>query len=138
MDLTLIIAIQDAMNLVLLTNQDGLHEADPRTRSFPVRVLIPTKATSPRSYTWSIGSILDQGSTSSCVGHAVAHRLIARPVVRPEITGKDALEFYSLAQALDPWEGEEYEGTSILAGAKAAKQKDYITVPTTGRNRWMI
>ena len=104
-----------------------LYEADPRTRSFPVRALMPTKATKPRSYTWSIGSILDQGQTSSCVGHAVAHRLIARPVVRPEITGKDALEFYSLAQTLDPWPGEDYEGTSVLAGAKAAKQRGYVS-----------
>ena len=104
-----------------------LVEADPRTLVYPVRALMPVKATRARSYTWSIGSILDQGSTSSCVGHAVAHRLIARPVVRPEITGKDALEFYRLAQTLDPWEGENYEGTSVLAGAKAAKQKGYIS-----------
>ena len=104
-----------------------LYEADPRTRSFPVRALMPTKATSPRSYTRSIGSIIDQGSTSSCVGHAVAHRLIARPVVRPEITGRDALEFYALAQTLDPWPGEDYEGTSVMAGAKAAKQKGYVS-----------
>ena len=102
-----------------------LVEADPRTRAYPVRALMPVKATRARSYTWSIGQILDQGATSSCVGHAVAHRLIARPVVRPEITGKDALEFYSLAQTLDPWEGENYEGTSVLAGAKAAMRIRY-------------
>ena len=104
-----------------------LVEADPRTRSYPVRALMPVKTTRARSYTWSIGAILDQGATSSCVGHAVAHRLIARPVVRPDITGKDALEFYRLAQTLDPWDGEDYEGTSVLAGVKAAKQKGYIS-----------
>ena len=64
------------------TRLGRLVEADPRTRSYPVRALMPVKTTRARSYTWSIGTILDQGSTSSCVGHAVAHRLIARPVVR--------------------------------------------------------
>ena len=38
-----------------------LYEADPRVRSFPVRQIIPTKAKEPRSYTWSIGTVLDQG-----------------------------------------------------------------------------
>ena len=104
-----------------------LVEADPRTRSYPVRALMPVKATKPCSYTWSVGSILDQGQTSSCVGHAVAHRLIARPVVRPEITHDDAVSIYRQAQTLDPWPGEAYEGTSVLAGAKAAMQRGYIT-----------
>lgn len=104
-----------------------LYEADPRTLSYPVMALMPTKAKKPRSYTWSINSILDQKNTASCVGHAVAHRLIARPVVRPEIKSEDAIELYNLAQTLDPWPGENYEGTSVLAGAKAAKQKGYIS-----------
>ena len=104
-----------------------LYEADPRIRSYPVRALIPTKAKGPRSYTWSISTILDQGREGSCVGHAVAHRLIARPVVRNEITHEDAVSIYKQAQTLDPWPGEEYEGTSVLAGAKAAVKRGYVT-----------
>lgn len=104
-----------------------LYEADPRVRSFPVRQIIPTKAKTPRSYTWSISTVLDQGREGSCVGHAVAHRLIARPVVRPEITHDDAVSIYRQAQTLDPWPGEAYEGTSVLAGAKAAMQRGYVS-----------
>lgn len=103
-----------------------LYEADPRIRSYPVRALIPTKAKGPRSYTWSIGKVLDQGREGSCVGHAVAHRLIARPVVRNEITHEDAVSIYKQAQTLDPWPGEEYEGTSVLAGARAAVKRGYV------------
>ena len=104
-----------------------LYEADPRIRSFPVQQIIPTKVKEPRSYTWSIGKVLDQGREGSCVGHAVAHRLIARPVVHTEITHEDAVSIYKQAQTLDPWPGEEYEGTSVLAGAKAAMKRGYVT-----------
>lgn len=105
---------------------------DERSRAFPIRALVAARA--PRSYTWSCSAVLDQGDQGSCVGHAWAHELIARPVVVPSIDHVTAVGLYYAAQGLDEWEGGEYpgaspwyEGTSVLAGAKAAQNAGYFT-----------
>lgn len=104
-----------------------LPQFDERSRAYPVRAaLAPAQQAAPRGYTWRCTTTLDQGSEGSCVGHAWAHELLARPA---EATGVDhpyARErLYWAAQQLDEWEGgaypgatPQYEGTSVLAGAK--------------------
>jgi hypothetical protein len=100
---------------------------DERSRSFPVTATIVEKK--PRGYTWRIDQeVLDQGEEGSCVGHGVAHELAARPAVVEGITHEFARELYWEAQKIDPWEGGAYlgavpfyEGTSVLAGMKIAK-----------------
>lgn len=106
---------------------------DERSRAFPIRTLT-LLAKTPRSYTWSCGSVLDQGNQGSCVGHAWAHELIARPVIVPNITHDTAVSLYYAAQGLDDEPGGEYpgaspvyEGTSVLAGAKATQNAGYMT-----------
>jgi hypothetical protein len=42
-----------------------------------------------------------------------------------------ALEIYRAAQRIDEWEGEQYSGTSVLAGAKVVTASGYI-----GGYRW--
>jgi hypothetical protein len=105
---------------------------DERSRAFPIRALVAAKA--PRSYSWSCGAVLDQGAQGSCVGHAWAHELIARPVVVPGIDHASAVQLYYAAQGLDDQPGGEYpgasphyEGTSVLAGAKAVQNAGYLT-----------
>jgi hypothetical protein len=100
-------------------------EFDERSRAFPVRALI--SATTPRSYTWRCTKWLDQGSEPACVGFSLSHELIARPKEHLEIGETDALAFYHRAQQLDQWPGEDYDGTSVLAGLKAAKERGLIT-----------
>lgn len=98
---------------------------DPRSRNYPVRALLtPVQLAKLRSYTWSIGETLDQGQEGSCVGHGIAHEIAARPVVGSADHTK-ALEIYHQAQTLDEWPGESYEGTSVLAGMKAATAMGY-------------
>lgn len=92
---------------------------------YPIMKLVGEKK-KPRSYTWSCGKVLDQGKEGSCVGHGVAHELIARPSVVEGIDHIKAVEIYHLAQSLDPWPGSNYEGTTVDAGAKAAMQMGYI------------
>jgi hypothetical protein len=109
---------------------DRLPEFDERSLAFPIRPLLSTTVT-PRSYSWNVpnpGFPLDQGREGACVGFAWAHELAARPVVRSS-SAEVAREIYHEAQRIDEWEGEAYEGTSVLAGAKVlvarGKIKEY-------------
>jgi hypothetical protein len=88
---------------------------DERSKAFPIRALLEDKK--PRSYSWKVNVWLDQGETSSCVGHAWAHELCARPVVSI-VDQPYAMRIYTEAQKVDEWPGEDYEGTSVLAGVK--------------------
>lgn len=97
-------------------------EFDPRSRLFHVgAVLAPRAYTKPRSYQWSCNTRLDQGNVGSCVGNGWAHELAARPKVIKGLTEDIALQIYHKAQTLDPFRGENYEGTTVLAGVKAVQ-----------------
>lgn len=96
---------------------------DPRSLNFGVAALVVGRK--PRSYTWSCATHLDQGNLGSCVGHGWAHEANARPVVHP-VTEDDALAIYHRAQQLDDEPGENYEGTSVLAGAKAQVERGWL------------
>lgn len=61
------------------------------------------------------GSVLDQGPTPSCVGHAWAGFLMAAPVMSK---GVDPFAIYRGAQDNDEWPGNDYEGSSVRGGAK--------------------
>lgn len=93
---------------------------DPRSRAYPVRAL--TTSARPRSYTWRCEAWNDQGVEGACVGFAWSHELAARPVVQPT-SEADARAIYHRAQQLDTWPGEAYDGTSVLAGAKAVQER---------------
>ncbi len=102
-----------------------LEEFDERSRAYPIRTLL-AGITMPRSYTWSCSVQLDQGSIGACVGFSWAAELAARPVVVPSITNTTGLQIYYSAQQADEWPGHDYEGTSVLAGAKTAQMMGYI------------
>src|SRR5688572_26790243 len=102
-----------------------LLEFDERSREFPIRALLEVEKPR-RSYTWSVPITLDQGNQPSCVGHAWAHELAGRPVSVGGITQPWAYALYLRAQQLDQWLGENYDGTSVLGGVKAAKEYGYF------------
>lgn len=99
-------------------------EFDERSRNFPITAHPLVAGVGPRSFTWALNTVLDQGSVGSCVGHAWAHELAAKPVVVQGVGSATALAIYHRAQQLDEWPGEypAYEGTSVLAGAKATAE----------------
>lgn len=87
------------------------------------------------------GPILDQGTTpplsvraaSACVGMAWAAavnvlraRLIDVPGGPPPLDVDAARRLYDVAQGLDHVAGKDYPGTSVNAGAKAARELGYI------------
>lgn len=103
---------------------DRLIEFDPRSKNFPISAVVPDGVTSRR---WALDERLDQGSQGACVGFGVSHRLAAAPVERSNITNASALSIYNAAKKIDPWPGEDYEGTSVLAGIKVAKNRGYFS-----------
>lgn len=113
------------MSEILDKRLGRLPEFDPRSRSFRITDVLPERK--PRSYTWSLPiSPLNQLQTSACVGFAFAHELAARPVRVQGIDYEYAQGIYRRAQELDEWEGSNYDGTSVLAGAKAVKESGKI------------
>jgi hypothetical protein len=110
---------------------DRVQQFDERSRGYPIRATIDPSV-EPRSYTWRCNTWIDQGAEGSCVGHACAHEIAARP----KVLGADsalARHIYHEAQKIDPWPGgsypgasPRYEGTSILAGVKMLRSMGYI------------
>ena len=98
---------------------DRIPQFDERSRNFPAITGLETLPF--RNYTWPLKTWLDQGSEGACVGFGIAHELAATPAVIP-VTDEYALAIYRRAQQLDPWEGEAYSGTSVLAGMKAVQE----------------
>lgn len=104
---------------------DRIVHYDERSRNFPVTAVIPQ--TEPRSYTWPLDITLDQGREGACVGFSIAHELRAKPKIVPGVDTALAMRIYKRAQFLDPWPGEQYSGTSVLAGVKAARELGHIS-----------
>lgn len=105
---------------------DRLVEFDERSRAYPVRALLERRgAVGPRSYTWRCPDVLDQGSEGACVGFAWAHEAGAYPK-RWATSNEVAFDVYRRARQLDIWEGEDYDGTSVLAGAKSAVERGWL------------
>lgn len=78
---------------------------------------------------WYLPPSIDQGPTSSCVGHGWAHKILAGPV-----TNKlpiSPFDLYRQCQDVDEWPGSEsdppqYEGSSVRAGAKVLQRMGLI------------
>lgn len=77
-----------------------------------------------RSMAYRRGTILDQGLASSCVGHGWRAWLSGAPI--RQNGGPRPLDIYREAQKIDEWDGENYEGTSVRAGAKVLTALGYI------------
>lgn len=105
---------------------DRLPQHDPRNLRFLAVKTLDTRT--PRSYTWSIDKWLDQGQEGACVGFGFGHDGIARPARLEYIDNDYAREqiYWNAQRTYDEWPGGAYpgadpfyEGTSVLAGAKA-------------------
>jgi hypothetical protein len=120
---------------------------DYRSRDYPVRALVPDRA-QPQGKHWYCRQRLDQGnpdgiakfSASACTGHSRTLDLAASPnPLKMEIKDRHSVPFtrqyahalYRLAQTLDDWPGELYEGSSVLGALKAAQQLGFV-----GEYRW--
>lgn len=91
----------------------------PRMLGFNLATVLP--AGGPRNYTHACSAWYDQGSEGACVPHAFSHEAAAKPVVRP-VAVPDIWAMYDWCRANDVWPGVDHEGTSVDAGARAARQ----------------
>jgi hypothetical protein len=128
-------------------------EFDEKSRKFPVRKLIDTTKLKGRS--WIVPPNYDQSipiplvqtqiimrelglrwrpwDPSACTGFSGGFDLISNPgPAKPaDITPVECFKIYRLAQTLDEWKGENYEGSSVLGVCKALVKLGYV-----GEYRW--
>lgn len=103
---------------------------DERDHKFPMKSMLPkAKSTKTYRYWYPSGWWGNQGSTPQCVAYAWLHWLEdgsitqnhkVAPVMNPQIV-------YKHCQTVDGWAGEDYDGTSVRAGAKVLKANGYIS-----------
>lgn len=104
---------------------------DSRSLDYDIRSILKRKRIIVKRVMWEEGTVLDQGREGACVGFAWMGELLAAPV-RPdrqpsqELGNALASWYYKRAQKVDQWPGEDYEGTSVLAGAKIMKEEGFI------------
>lgn len=107
---------------------------DPKSREFPIRASLQV-APRLRNKLWKVGPTLNQGREGACVGFGWTAEALTTPVpvdltkVAADIPRDPtayALSVYKAAQKLDNWEGEDYSGTSVLAGAKVLREHGLI------------
>jgi hypothetical protein len=102
-----------------------LPEFDELSRNYPIRALLGAHVP-PVTKIWACDQFLDQGQEGACVGFAWTHELVADPEMVPNLDATFARQIYYRAQQLDQWPGEDYSGTSVLAGAKATVESGWL------------
>lgn len=90
------------------------------------RITLP-KITTTQRYWDDTGWWGNQGNTPQCVGYAWAHWIDDGPIkhIGPKPNTNPTL-IYKEAQKIDEWPGENYDGTSVRAGAKYLKNQNKI------------
>lgn len=100
---------------------------DPRSRNFGIAEKVAEVEKKP--VLWTPGTVLDQGQEGACVGFGWTAELLAMPEnfdVDADTGDKFALSIYKQAQREDDEPGENYSGTSVLAGAKVLHERGYM------------
>ena len=102
---------------------------DNRDRRFSIRPLLSRKPLDRQwRYHWANGWWGDQGFSPKCVAYSwlhwtadgpITHSGIKSPVLKPKY-------LYDQCQLNDEWEGTDYDGTTVRAGAKVMQKKGYI------------
>ena len=99
---------------------------DKRSKNYPVRGVLAKKV-ARKDVLWVAGPILDQKSEGACVGFGWTAEALATPFVVnlktipykvPSTPHPFARYVYVNAKKVDEYPGENYDGTSVLAGAK--------------------
>lgn len=99
---------------------------DAQDADHPVRPLLELGAP-PFDKAWDfVNARINQGQTNKCVGASTGQELGASPVKIPISHPHTMDNIYALAQKLDEIPGENYEGSTLTGGMKAAREFGYI------------
>jgi hypothetical protein len=105
-----------------------LRSFDPRSRGFGIAERVEDKPIRTRG--WSVRHWLNQQTEGACVSFAWHHEALAVPAraVFPsdEAAEQEAFFRYNLMKHVDEWPGVDYDGTSVLAGAKVMRSVGYF------------
>jgi len=110
-----------------------VYEPDERDKQYQLKSMLPMEAPGvDYKYWWSSGWWGNQGRTSQCVAYSWVHWLAEGPLTqgakrKGTIATIDPEYLYNEAQKNDAWAGEDYNGTSVRAGAKILKREGYIS-----------
>jgi hypothetical protein len=120
-------------------------EPDPRDGLFPMRTILPGVWPRKRRIRWTLGPVLDQGPTGSCVGHAAKAWVMATPRPSGAARPPGAFDIYNLARQLDddPYNDNMDTGTSIRGGMQAlqllGRAKSYVWASSVDEMaRWVL
>ena len=106
-----------------------LPSPDPEDHNYRMAALLPPMEQVQRTsrYWFEGGWFGDQGETSQCVEYAWHHWVQAGPV-KPRGLGPywERGSVYEEAKRIDEWPGEDYDGTSVRAGAKVLQSLGYV------------
>ena len=103
--------------------------SDPRDSKYPLSALMGKRvSTAPRKKllfkSYKLGSILDQGNTSACVGHACKLMLTSEPWQQKDTPSPFTI--YREARVIDEFPDDSTEGTSVRAGLKVLQNRGLI------------
>lgn len=109
-----------------------LIKTDERDHKFLISSMLPKKLPGiTYKYWWANGWWGNQELTPHCVAFSWAHWLASGPITQKlsRVGGKspyDTTVLYNEAQKNDRWDGEDYDGTSVRAGAKMLQMAGYV------------
>ncbi|MFW5847668.1 MAG: C1 family peptidase [bacterium] len=110
-----------------------IHVEDKRDENFLMKSMIPLEK-EKKFYKYWHPSIWwgNQRASPHCVGYSWVHWLTEGPITQKKSRKStdipyDPSKLYYEAQKVDQWEGENYDGTSVRAGAKILKQRGFIS-----------
>lgn len=101
-----------------------IHAPDERDERFLLRAVVP-RSTLDWRYWYDAAWTGDQNGYPWCVAFAWSHLWTGSPVTHPQ-PGLDPARLYQRAQEIDEWPGEDYDGTSVRAGAKVLANQGLI------------
>lgn len=100
---------------------------DLRDLDFPMASAIPKTSSRTNRYWNAEGAWLNQENFPHCVGASWTHYLKDGPVTYDKkVDMAYASQLYREAQKVDQWPGENYDGTSVRAGAQILQSRGLL------------